>query len=657
MKPRYLTKSRFKLAMECPTKLYYTGKKNYVDKSIEDSFLESLAEGGFQIGELAKLYYPGGHEIKTLDYEKALDETNRLLEEDQVIIYEAALRFGSLFVRVDILKKDGEEIELIEVKSKSIGPSESLLGKRGGILSEWLPYVRDVAFQKYVAKRALPHMEVSSYLYLVDKGALCPTDGLGHKFRIVTDEYGEKKVEVSEDISEEDLSIELLRLVDADEASEVVYSSEYIYEGEVLDFGGYLDVLANLYSEDKKSFPVIKAECGKCQFRASKEEEALGLRSGYKECFVEALDWPEENFEEDTIFDLWTLHYKTRDKLISQERLLIDQLDEEDFKVVPGEEPGLSASERRWLQVDKYKNRDESFWIDKEGLKEEMDSWTYPLHFIDFETAQPVIPFNKGQTPYAKIAFQFSHHLVHEDGRVEHKGEFITTRSDKTANFDFVRALKKELDGDKGTIFKYSDHENSYLNAIYDQLQEEDVVLEDKEELSAFIREITQYGYGVGRVEGPRNMVDMLELVKSYYYDPYMKGSNSIKVVLPAVLNSSSYLREKYSKPIYGSFEGIKSLNFQDWIWIKEDDQGKVEDPYKLLPKLFSDLSDEDYLMAGLDEELRDGGAAMMAYYKLQFEDISDETKTSIIEGLLRYCELDTLAMVMIYEAWREMVK
>ena len=25
-KPRYLTKSRFKLALECPTKLFYTGK-------------------------------------------------------------------------------------------------------------------------------------------------------------------------------------------------------------------------------------------------------------------------------------------------------------------------------------------------------------------------------------------------------------------------------------------------------------------------------------------------------------------------------------------------------------------------------------------------------------------------------------------------------
>ena len=27
-KPRYLTKSRFKLAVQCPTKLFYTGKKD-----------------------------------------------------------------------------------------------------------------------------------------------------------------------------------------------------------------------------------------------------------------------------------------------------------------------------------------------------------------------------------------------------------------------------------------------------------------------------------------------------------------------------------------------------------------------------------------------------------------------------------------------------
>lgn len=53
--PRYLTKSRFKLAAECPTKLSYVGKSDYVDRSANDSFLAALAEGGYQVGELACL--------------------------------------------------------------------------------------------------------------------------------------------------------------------------------------------------------------------------------------------------------------------------------------------------------------------------------------------------------------------------------------------------------------------------------------------------------------------------------------------------------------------------------------------------------------------------------------------------------------------------
>ena len=53
-KVRYLTKSRFKEGLECPTKLYYSKNPEYQNKQLEDSFLESLAEGGFQVGELAK---------------------------------------------------------------------------------------------------------------------------------------------------------------------------------------------------------------------------------------------------------------------------------------------------------------------------------------------------------------------------------------------------------------------------------------------------------------------------------------------------------------------------------------------------------------------------------------------------------------------------
>lgn len=58
MQNRYLTKSRFALALDYETKLFYTGKDNlYTNQNIEDSFLESLAEGGFQVGELTKFIH------------------------------------------------------------------------------------------------------------------------------------------------------------------------------------------------------------------------------------------------------------------------------------------------------------------------------------------------------------------------------------------------------------------------------------------------------------------------------------------------------------------------------------------------------------------------------------------------------------------------
>ena len=39
MSNKYLTKSRFQLALECPTKIYYDGKPEYANQKLEDSFL------------------------------------------------------------------------------------------------------------------------------------------------------------------------------------------------------------------------------------------------------------------------------------------------------------------------------------------------------------------------------------------------------------------------------------------------------------------------------------------------------------------------------------------------------------------------------------------------------------------------------------------
>ena len=97
-KPRYLTKSIFKLALECPTKLYYAKKTNiYPDSRVDDPLLEALAEGGFQVGELARQYYPGGVHIDVMEHEEALRQTNEALKLENVVIYEAAVMFGNFF--------------------------------------------------------------------------------------------------------------------------------------------------------------------------------------------------------------------------------------------------------------------------------------------------------------------------------------------------------------------------------------------------------------------------------------------------------------------------------------------------------------------------------------------------------------------------------
>src|SRR5688572_25424515 len=187
--PRYLTKSRFKLAMECPTKLFYTGKKEYANQKLSDPFLAALADGGFQVGRLAQCYFPGGTEIESRDYDESVRQTEELLALDTVTIYEGAFRYNNFFIRADVVVKSGDDLELIEVKAKScdFDTEDSCHNKNGTISSSWMPYIQDVAFQKFVVEHAYPKLKVTAHLMLSDKTALCATDGLNQKFRLVTD--------------------------------------------------------------------------------------------------------------------------------------------------------------------------------------------------------------------------------------------------------------------------------------------------------------------------------------------------------------------------------------------------------------------------------------------------------------------------------------
>ncbi|MBN2864134.1 MAG: DUF2779 domain-containing protein [Bacteroidales bacterium] len=656
----YLTKSRFRLALECPVKLFYTGKEEYPDQKQQNEFLEALAEGGFQVGALAKLYYPGGIEVADRGYDIPLERTNQLLGRNDVVIFEAAFKYEKLFIRADIIIKRGNHIDLIEVKSKSFRGDDdtTFMGKRGGLVSGWEPYLYDVAFQKYVIRKAFPGFTVKAHLMLADKDKKATVDGLNQKFFINRDEKGHVFIETEGDTTAEALGEKVLTLADVDDIADGIIEGRFGELEPGMDFATAVDFYADHYDRNIMIDKRIGAQCAKCEFNCQFEDEVKGLHSGFRTCWTKSLQWTREDFNKPHVFDIWD--NRRKGVMMDAGKYHMSQLtmsDIGDFK--PSRDGRLTRNERQWLQVEKTIANDKTPHLDASGLREEMDKLKYPLHFIDFETSMVAIPFNRGRKPYEGIAFQFSHHIVERDGTVRHAGEYLNAEPGVFPNFEFLRRLKAGLEQDEGTIFRYADHENTFLVKIWTQLNEmTDAEVENRQELMDFIKTITHSTENcTEQWTGERNMVDMLELVKRYFWYIDMKGSNSIKVVLPSVLKISDFIRDKYSLPVYGAEGGILSSNFRNKQWYVTDDSGNVVNPYKLLDPVFSDIDQDTLDSVIVDESIADGGAAMTAYARMQFTRMTSVERELAAAALKRYCELDTLAMVMIYEYWKSMTR
>jgi hypothetical protein len=648
---KYLTKSKFKTAYDCPRKLYYLDHKNeYGNKNEVDEFLKALAEGGFQVGALAKCYFKDGIDLEGLKISDAITRTNELLLQDQVTIFEAALNVGPYLVLVDILRKSGNLIELFEVKAKSFKADEPNFFKKNedaGILSKWEEYIVDIAFQTFVAREYFKGSKVLHYLTLVNTAAVASVDKLHQNFKIV--KSGDRtRVETTPGTSAGTVGDKLL--IDCDVSREVSYIiDQHPFPGGKT-LSEYAKFLADGLLTKTKLPPNITKECKNCEFKINETKDPGKRRSGFIECWTEDGRISPKTKDQALIFDIW--HSPSKD-LLEEGVIFMDDVDEDVFKGLRGP--------RQKLQVQKHKANDQSPSIDKGVLESYFSNLKYPLHFIDFETSMVAVPFHKGRRPYEQIAFQFSHHVTEESGAIRHESDFIHLTPGEFPNFQFLRALKKSLSNDTGSIFRYATHENTVLRQIRRQLQA--TPEPDSKELIEFIDHITKPTGKEGE-PGKRNMIDLLKVVTDGgFYHLSMGGSNSIKHVIPAVLKVSEQLREKYSKPIYGRGLEIKSRNFDKMVWVEADGNGGIKDPYKKLPPLLGQsqgffnehVDDEDALRRLFNNEcIKDGGAAMTAWARMQFTEMSDQERAEIKDSLLRYCELDTLSMVWLVEYFLE---
>ena len=659
----YLTKSRFKLALECTAKLFYNDNKQYANKAFDDKFLEELARGGFQVGALAQCYHPGGVLIETKEHQLAFQQTMELLKEENVTIFEAALMYENCFIRADVLFKEGAEIHLVEVKAKSYAKSEDSFWNKikPGINSKWEPYLYDVAFQTWVTRQSLQtaamgHLQVTPYLMLADKETTTTVEGLNQRFFV---DFETKNVEtVPELCTPEALGKEVLIKVDV--SKEVQYLLEQPIEG--ISFVDFVKKCSDAATSNQIILSDVGLKCKKCGFVATPEQIQKEKLNGFHHCWKEKTGLTDEDFKKAMSWEIW--ESRSAAKWLESKKYFMDQLDVSDLNPNSGKPSkkvfrGIARVERQDIQRVKTFKQDFSPHVDKGTLRQYFSEWAFPLHCIDFETTAVALPFHAGMRPYEQIAFQFSHHIIREDGTVVHQTEWINAQPGHFPNFDFVRALNDALTVE-GTIFRYAAHENTVLCQIHTQLQNSSEP--DKEELMQFIESITtkqEEIKGKNQIlwSGERTMVDLLQVVRESWYSLYAKGTNSIKSILPAVLNSSKMLQEKYSQPVYGT-STMQSKNFQNFSWIQKQN-GLVENPYRLLEPVFSREEDEmlDKLLMNESSDIADGGAAMAAYGRMQFTRMTDAERNKIIQALLRYCELDTLAMVMILEEFRELSK
>ena len=157
-----------------------------------------------------------------------------------------------------------------------------------------------------------------------------------------------------------------------------------------------------------------------------------------------------------------------------------------------------------------------------------------------------------------------------------------------------------------------------------------------------FLKSLADGGFQVG------------ELSKVYYG---IKGDADIDVL--GYDEAVEKTKSKYSKPVYGTPE-MPSLNLENKVWIEYEEDGKtVKNPYKLLTSVstYLDIPQEelDKMEREDDDTVSNGGAALAAYGKLQFSDT--QMSQALEKALLCYCELDTLAMVFIWEYFNDCCK
>lgn len=457
MQTHYLTKSDFKAAQTCPTKLYYR-KMRYPTTKDGDEYLDQLRDQGYLIEALVRTLYPDGQAIGySQDVEAAARETMAALS-DPCILFEATFVSGGKLARVDILVRHGDVFELIEIKSKAFNRQENDVRIQSGrsnvfcmeknpeiLRSEWRSELEDIAFQTIVLQEVFPSARVIPTLIMPDSSRPCASDGLHHQFvKHSFEANNPPSTGLIHDIHELQGNSLLASVNVAHEVGLIL--PEVHRRSETF--------LASLNPSLQRIHTTPSSNCRECEYRVTEGE----LR-GFHECWREMADTKPHILELYRLSEAGGRKSRIGDQLIAEGKaglfdIPVEMLVRQDGNI--GE-----VAQRQRIQINHTRENKE--WVN-EQLGPILESLVHPLNFIDFETCTPAIPRYERMRPYEAIAFQWSCQTISSPGDTLQSGAWLQS-ADSFPNIAFAEALRRQT-GDEGSILIWSLHEKKILTTI-----------------------------------------------------------------------------------------------------------------------------------------------------------------------------------------------
>lgn len=345
----------------------------------------------------------------------------------------------------------------------------------------------------------------------------------------------------------------------------ICLNNEYIFDGvlDIQELFQITDVSEKVREEEANIVPNIStAE----QLLASEEEPSIELSESCNSPYP-CMFWKycSRHLPNPSVFHLYRMPFKKKieyyhEHLISYEELMTS----------------AKIKNEKQLRQMQFALEDRGTYIDKENIRKFLDTLSYPMYFLDFETMQPVIPEFIGTKPYQQIPFQYSLHYIEEKGGKLYHKEFLAE-----SGKDPRRSLAERLCADIPKDVCVTAYNKSFECGRIQELADTFPDLADH------------------LINIKSNIKDLLVPFQSgYYYNRAMGGSFSIKSVLPAIYPNEPTLD-------YHNLAGVHN-----------------------------------------------GSEAMDIFPKIQYMAPAEQTKAR--HDLLKYCELDTYAMVKV---WEELVR